>query len=262
MTLPGWTREPLVQFLVAGALLYAFFAWIGGNAVDPSSRVIDVDREQQAMLALQFERTMGRAPTDAELDAQIERFVRDEVLYREALRLGLDQNDAVVRRRMVSKMDMTAGAAAEAAEPDEEELRAFFRDNAERYAGEISISFEQRYFRDREAAAAALKNGAPGEATSLPPGMKRASVREIAERFGTGFAAALRDLEPGPAWQGPFRSGFGWHIVRITDKSREPASFEAMRARVENDWRSAQIEERKERAYRILRDGYRIEIDR
>lgn len=67
MTLPGWTREPLVHFLIGGALVFAFFAW-RGEEVDPASRVIDVDRETQAQIALGYERLMGRAPTDAELD--------------------------------------------------------------------------------------------------------------------------------------------------------------------------------------------------
>ena len=82
-----------------------------GGDVDPASRSIVIDREQQAQIALVFERTMNRPPTDAELDAQIERFIRDEVLYREALRLGLDQGDAVVRRRMAQKMDILASSA-------------------------------------------------------------------------------------------------------------------------------------------------------
>lgn len=134
MTLPAWTREPLVHFLVAGFVLFVALTWSSGGAVDPASRVIDVDRETQAQLSLQFERTMGRAPTDAELDGAIERYVRDEVLYREAIRLGLDQGDAVVRRRLVSKMDLSASAAAEAAEPTDEALRTFYNANRDRYA--------------------------------------------------------------------------------------------------------------------------------
>ena len=84
MTLPGWTREPLIHFLALGALVYIALTW-GGTPVDPASRVITVGPEQQAQIALSFERTMGRAPTDAELDAGIEKYVRDEVLYRSHL---------------------------------------------------------------------------------------------------------------------------------------------------------------------------------
>lgn len=265
MTLPGWTREPLVHFLVAGALLYAFFTWTGGNAVDPSSRVIEVGREEQAQLALQFERTMGRAPTDAELDAQIDRFVRDEVLYREALRLGLDQGDAVVRQRMVSKMDMTASAAAEIAEPSEEELRAFFEERKRRYGAGALFTFDQAYFAQQTEAASALdadQGNVAGEPIGLPASMEDASLREIDARFGQGFGNALIAIEEGNVWQGPVPSGFGWHLVRVRERKTPEVDFDTVRARVENDWRNSQIEARKERAFAILRDAYRIEIDR
>lgn len=263
MNLPGWTREPLVHFLVAGALLYAFFAWSGGDTVDPSSRVIEVGHEEQAQLALQFERTMGRSPTDAELDAQIEQYVRDEVLYREALRLGLDQGDAVVRRRMVSKMDMTASAAAEVAEPSEEELRAFFEADAERYSGETLVSFDQAFFSDEATARAAMGSASVrGEPISLPGGVEAMSAQEVRQRFGEQFASELSAIEPADEWQGPVRSGFGWHLVRLTSRETVAGDFDSLRPRIENDWRSEEIEARKDRAFEILRDAYRVEIDR
>ncbi|MCK0127207.1 peptidylprolyl isomerase [Erythrobacter sp. F6033] len=269
MTLPRWTREPLVHFLIAGAFVYAFFAWIGGTAVDPSSRVIDVDRDTQAQLALQYERTMGRAPTDAELDAQIEQFVRDEVLYREALRLGLDQGDAIVRRRLVSKMDMTAGAAAEIAEPDDATLQAFLDENKERYQTALDTSFDQLYFADQASAQAAIDQAATasdwqglGEAISLPASMENASQRDIRAQFGEEFGAKLAALDTGDAWQGPLRSGFGWHIVRLRERASTDTGFDGLRQQLSNDWRSAQVATRKERAFELLREAYRIEIDR
>lgn len=269
MKLPRWTREPLVHFLIAGALVYAFFAWTGGNAVDPSSRVIDVDRDAQAQLALQFERTMGRSPTDAELDAQIEQFVRDEVLYREALRLGLDQGDAIVRRRLVSKMDMAAGAAAEIAEPDDATLKAFLAENSERYQTVLNTSFDQLYFSNEQAARAALKDlvgvadwEGMGEPISLPAFMNETSQRNIRAQFGEEFGAGLAPLAVGDAWQGPLRSGFGWHIVRIRDRTSAGTGFDALRPQLANDWRSAEVAARKARAFELLREPYRIEIDR
>lgn len=262
MNLPSWTREPLVHFLVAGAALYVALTW-GGTPVDPASRVIEVGAEEQAQIALTFERTMGRAPTDAELDAAITRYVRDEVLYREALRLGLDQEDAVVRQRMVSKMDMSAGLAAEAAEPDEATLRSFYDENAARYAGETLVSFDQLFFASEAAARAAQAAGAArGEAISLPPSLDAAPAREVQNRFGEQFARELAALELGDGWQGPVPSGFGWHLVRLTGREAGPGDFEAVRERVANDWRTAEMAARKQRAFEILRSAYRVEIDR
>ncbi|MEL7446531.1 MAG: peptidylprolyl isomerase [Pseudomonadota bacterium] len=270
MTLPSWTREPLVHFLIAGLLVFAFFAATGANEPDPNSRVIEVDREAQTQLSLQFERTMGRSPTDAELDAQIERYVRDEVLYREALRLGLDQNDPIVRRRLASKMDMAASATAETAEPGEETLRAWFEENQSRFASAELITFDQLYFSEQDAAKAAqnrLNTGSAidqfGEPISLPASMDGASLRELQDRFGSQFSEAVNQLGSGENWQGPVPSGFGWHLVKVRErKASEVLEFEAVRDRVESDWRSATIAARKDAAYGVLRGAYRVEISR
>ncbi|QIQ86555.1 peptidylprolyl isomerase [Erythrobacter sp.] len=265
MTLPGWTREPLIHFLALGFVLYVALTW-GGEPVDPSSRLVEVDDARQAELALGFERVMGRAPTDAELDKRIEQYVREEILYREALRLGLDEGDAVVRQRLVAKMDMTASAAAETAEPDEAELRAFFEENRERYAGEPRVTFRQAFFDARAAAQEALSDpgsvGARGRSANLPARMERARADEVAARFGKDFAAALEGLAPGTGWQGPIASGLGWHLVRIEAREPAPESFADARQKVVNDWRSAEIAAREERAYAILRSAYRVRIDR
>ncbi|MFZ9396591.1 MAG: peptidyl-prolyl cis-trans isomerase [Erythrobacter sp.] len=266
---PRWTREPLVHFLLAGALIYAFFAWRGEEA-DPASRSITVDRAQQAQLALVFERTMGRAPTDSELDAQIGRFVRDEVLYREALRLGLDQGDAVVRRRMAQKMDMLASARAEAYQPTEAELRSWYSEHGARFAADARYSFDQLWF-DSEAAAAAarvrLASGAAwqglGQAISLPPSARSMPHDEVTARFGIQFAEGLAALEPGERWHGPIPSGLGWHMVRLS--AREAGTvppFDELRDAVEQDWRSSTMAARKEAAYRLLRDAYRVKVER
>lgn len=267
MTLPGWTREPLVHFLALGAVLYVALTW-GGVPVDPASRVITVDSAQKAQLALAFEQVMGRAPTDAELDARIERFVREEVLYREALRLGLDADDAVVRQRMVAKMDMSASAAAEIVEPDEVTLRAFFKANQARYAGARAISFEHQFYPDKAEAQAGLAGkigpGDPisdaGYRTSLPLEMAEAPLREIEARFGKQFAEGLVGVAADGQWHGPIPSGFGWHIVRVTGRTSAEPDFAALRPRIANDWRSAQIAAREERAYAILRSAYRVDI--
>ncbi|MFU7527442.1 peptidyl-prolyl cis-trans isomerase [Qipengyuania sp. ASV99] len=265
MTLPGWTREPLVHFLGLGAIVYFALTW-GGTPVDPASRVISVDAEQQAQLALGFEQVMGRAPTDAELDARIDRYVRDEVLYREALRLGLDQDDAVVRQRMVAKMDLSASAAAEIAQAGEAALRTYFEANREKYTGAALVSFDQVYFADEARARAALgeagTRAAPsGEPISLPPSVDGSSMRDVQNRLGEQFARALAELAPSERWQGPVPSGFGWHLVRLRDRRSAEPEFEAIRSRVENDWRSAQIADRKQRAFDVLRSAYRVEID-
>jgi peptidyl-prolyl cis-trans isomerase C len=114
----AWLREPLLHFLIGGTLVFAFFAW-RGEAVDPESRSIIVTVDTAEQLAARFEQTMQRAPTPAEMDGIIRDHIREEVYYREAMRLGLDADDAVIRRRLRSKMEYLARAEAEAAKPDD-----------------------------------------------------------------------------------------------------------------------------------------------
>ena len=262
MILPGWTREPLIHFLALGALVYLALTW-GGTPVDPASRVITVGPEQQAQIALSFERTIGRAPTDAELDAGIEKYVRDEVLYREALRLGLEDDDAVVRQRLISKMDMSAGLGAQAGEPGDAVLRAFFEANLARYAGPAAVSFDQLFFDSQADASAALIAGPQaGQRIDLPASVEDMPMREVQSRFGELFARTLTPLEPGDDWQGPLPSGFGWHLVRLRDRELGEADFDSLRERVLNDWRNAEIAARQQRAFATLREAYRIEIER
>ena len=255
-------RDPLAHFLLAGAAIWGVLA-LAGEPVDPADRSITVTREQQAGLALGFERMMGRAPSDAELDARIEQWLREEILYREALRLGLDEGDPVVRRRLAAKMDEFAGAEAEFTQPSEEVLQAWYREHRADYATGGRLSFEQAWFSSEEAARAALTQNVPkGEAISLPRSMAKASGEEVARIFGTEFATGLEVLEPGPEWQGPLPSGFGWHLVRLgsrTTGSLPP--IEDIRETVERDWRSATMAERREEAFALLRDAYEIDIE-
>lgn len=263
MKLPGWTREPLVHFLCAGAAIWLVLV-AQGEPVDPASRTIAVTREDRARLALQWERMFQRPPTDAELDRLTEQFIREEVLYREAIRLGLDRDDAVLRKRLASKMDYLATSMVETAGVSDETLQRWLDQHPERFAPEVRYSFDQRWFADRAAATqAAGRADPPGEPISLPARMERAPRAEVERQFGLAFAEALDRTGPGARWHGPVASGFGWHVVRL--RAREIGAVPALaeiRDRVEADWRSETAAERKEAAYRVLRESYRVTIAR
>lgn len=263
MNLTGWLREPLIHFFALGAVLYVALTW-GGTPPDPSSRVIKVGGSEREKIAESWTLTMGRAPTDAELDQAIDAHVREEVLYREALRLGLDEGDAIVRRRLVSKMDLSASLAAETVQPSEDILRAYWAANTDRYLGRSDanpqVSFEQLFFQSEAAAIDALKRGVTsGEITSLPGALSSSALREVEARFGQQFVEGLSALEPTDEWRGPVASGFGWHLVRLTARSTQPPTFESLRSTLANDWRNEQIAARKQRAYEVLASAYRIE---
>ncbi|WP_324826517.1 peptidylprolyl isomerase [Qipengyuania zhejiangensis] len=254
-----WLHEPLVHFLIAGVAIYAALGWLG-NPVDPADRTIALTKEGQAGIALGFERTLGRAPTDAEMDGLVDRWVREEVLYREALRLGLDSDDPVVRRRLSTKMEELATASAETDAVSDATLQDWLDAHRDRFADGGTASLSQLWYASEAAARTALAKGSPrGFPISLPPSVSQMPLREIREIFGQQFAVELAGLQPQPQWQGPIPSGFGWHLVRLT--ARTPGSvpaLESVRAEVEADWRNATIAERREQAYQVLRDAYTV----
>ena len=258
-------REPLVHFLAGGALIFALFAWRGEPA-DPASRSIDVDRDTQAQIALTFERTMQRPPTDLELDGLIEQYVREEVLYREALRLGLDADDPVVRRRLAKKMDFLATSSVEAAEPTDAQVQAWYEAHPGRFAEDARLSFDQAYFAARPDEAAVRRSLASdwrsaGDPVSLPATVEDRPRKAVVAQFGPEFADALLAMTPADEWQGPIRSGVGWHFVRVRDIAavRLPP-LDDVRGEVVEDWRRGTVQRREDDAYAVLRDAYSVTV--
>lgn len=263
---PRIARDPLTHFLLAGAAVWLLLAWRGGDA-DPASRAIAVSRERQAALAVNHRQLTGRAPTDAELDGLIARDVHEEVLYREALRLGLDQDDPVVRRRLAKKMDELAAAEAESAEPDDAALAHWLARHPDRFASGATVSFAQHTFAGEAAARAALARGGDAAAGALafdlPGKVVAMPMAEMRERFGLQFAEGLAALKPAPGWQGPLPSGYGWHIVRLDARGGGAVPRLAdVRERVADDWRAATAAQRRRDAYRLLREGYSVTVER
>jgi peptidyl-prolyl cis-trans isomerase C len=262
-------REPLVHFLLAGAAIFAVLGWRDAPD-DPASRTIHLTREDQARLAVNFAEIMGRPPTQGELDATIQQWVHDEVLYREALRLGLDQGDAVIRKRLAQKMDAIAASESDAETPSEHTLEQWLNTHPDRFAQDMTLTFDQLYFTGEERAEVAkvlLRGGADwtkvGDPSSLPVGFAKASRTTVAGELGDDFARALEGLRPGPGWQGPVESALGWHLVRL--RARVPGALPplaAIRQRVEDDWRVDTGRARKDAAYKLLRDAYTVKIDR
>lgn len=264
-------REPLVHFLIAGAVL---FVAMSGRAPDLGERRIIVDEPVVAGLVNHHVRAFRRPPTADELDGLIRDHVRGEVYYREALRLGLDADDDVVKKRLRNKMLAIAGAEAEAARPRDTELQALLDADPARYAAPPMYRLQQLYLGPdttalRAAATAALRRTAEGatpaiavEALPLPGRFDDASQTDLAEQLGDEFAAALARLPVG-VWTGPVVSGFGLHLVRIERRVQPPPPRLAdVRQRLENDWRSAAVRKAQDAHLQQLLDNYAVEIKR
>jgi parvulin-like peptidyl-prolyl isomerase len=264
-----WLREPLVHFLIAGAVV---FLVLSGRPPDPGDRRIVVDEATAVRLADRFAQTYRRAPAPDEIDSLIRDYVKDEVYYREALRLELDKGDEVVVRRMRNKMLSLATADAEAREPGDAELQALIDKDPARYAKEAKYTLAQVYFgqdnpasrQAAEAALAQLRAGKPaaglGAPAPLPQQINAQSASEVAGQFGDGFVEALAALPIGQ-WGGPVVSGLGLHLVKVAKREAStPPRLADIRQRLANDWRAAEIKKAEEENYRELLEGYDVVI--
>lgn len=260
-------REPLVHFLLAGLAVFLFSAW-RGEEVDPASRTITIDEEQVSRLVASWQQTWQRPPTQAEIDGLVRDHIKGEIYYREAKRLGLDEDDTVIRRRLRAKMEFLAAAQVENATPDDAKLQKWLDRNPARYTANAAYSFDQIYLGQSEDAVkrvkAALAAGSDwsklGETISLPRSLENTSKSDVAREFGEGFAAALSEAKTGD-WTGPVQSGYGLHLVRVRAvKTPDKPKLTDVRQAVENDWRATTIRQREAAAYQALLDGYTIKI--
>jgi hypothetical protein len=266
-------REPLVHFLLLGGLLFgAWYAFSDQPRVSDSNRIV-INEAQMASLAATFQRTWLRPPTHKELVGLVQDRIREEVLYREALALGLDRDDQVIRRRLRQKMEFVSTDLAEPDPPTEAELQAYLDANMDRFHTAARLSFTQVYLKqdEQERATALLQRlaGHPpsqleldqlGDADILPGAMQQADQPEIGRVFGRGFAEAL-SAAPLGQWSGPYASPYGQHLVYVSERSpaREPPLGE-VRTAVAREWLAERERDANERFYRALRKRYTIEV--
>ncbi len=261
-------KEPLVHFLIAGALV---FALLSGRAPDLGERRIVVDEQVVGALVGRFYDSFRRLPTKEETDGLIADWVRDQVYYREALALGLDQNDEVVVRRMRRKMETLAVADAETRTPSDAELQAMIDKDPARYAEDPRVTFQHVYLGadtpqnrlQAEASLAKLRKGeqVAGLPAPIPGRLENAGASETSGMFGDEFTLNLRRLPVGQ-WTGPVASGLGLHLVRIERRAAaEPPKLEKVRQRVENDWRAGAGSKARDEAYQRILKGYDVVIE-
>ena len=259
--------EPLVHFLIAGT---AVFWLLSGRAPDLGERRIVVDKPVVGALVERFYGSFHRLPSPDETDGMIRDYVADQVYYREALRLGLDQGDEVVVRRMRRKLESLAVADAETKEPADAQLQALIDRDPARYSDDPRTSFAQVYLgadtpESRAAANAQLADLRAGRSVSaapapLPARLEGAQSSEISGMFGDEFTLALRALPPGQ-WSGPIASGVGLHLVRVEARAAPiKPSLATVRQRVSNDWRAAAIARARAADYARMLRGYDVVI--
>ncbi len=269
-------REPLLHFVVAGALLFGAYAWLNRGAGEDSGRSILITEREVAWLTETWSRQWQRPPTATEMQGLVADYLRETLLEREARALELDRDDLIVRRRLAQKMDFILADTARIVEPTDADLRALYEADRARFVVPPVISFATLFFSTdkrgdravadaRDALVRLSRTGAGadpdsmGDASLLPDAMQDADELAIAGVFGQAFAEAVIALEPG-AWHGPVESAFGLHLVRVTDRrDAEPRSFESVRTVLAEEWQRRKEADAKQGYFRELLDRYDIE---
>ena len=271
------SREPLVHFLVLGLVLFGAYSFLERDrSRDTSSTEIRLTQDDLAQLMMIFQSKWNRLPNQNEFNALVEERIREDVLYHEALALGLDKDDEIVKRRMAQKMEFLAEDMAAAREPTSDELRSWFAQNTKLFAMPARLSFRHLYFspdrrgeraRDDAVKVLAKLAGEPQNsklAVSLgDPFMFQdyygdRTPQSVARDFGPEFAQAVSKLVPG-SWHGPIESGYGWHLVFVDSliPGRIP-TFEEVEPDVKTAWLGTQKAKAWRKAYKKIRSKYTV----
>ena len=274
----NWHREPLIHFLVLGALLFGLFALVNDEASSKPPNQIEITAADVDRLQERWTKQWNRPPTETELKGLINSHIREEVLYREGLALGLDQNDTIIRRRLAQKMQFLFEDLSDQVEPTDEELQEYLDQNPDRYRSPARFTFTQVYFsidqrgaeayKDAERLLAKLQNNTAtpirvadrGDRLMLDQDYVQSTELEVAKLFGRGFAERLLKIQEG-SWQGPIESGYGIHLVRIHDRieSRLP-EMEEVQDEVQRDFLAERRRETNKKIYEQLKARYEIVV--
>ena len=271
-------REPLVHFMLMGLGLFLLHGWVAGPTGGSGKSVV-ITQGRIEQLATGFARMHQRAPVANELEALIDDAIREEIFYREAKALGLDQDDTIVRRRLRQKLEFVSEDVVPLPEPTDEQLRSYLQAHPEKFRSEARYSLSQVYLNPQrhgqrlaghtqvllaelQRAGATADASRLGDAFLLERRFENVTASELVRLFGVGFETSLRGLPTGE-WQGPVPSGYGVHLVFV-DKRDDggAAALEHVVDEVRRKWIHEQRQKANERFYADLRKRYAVTVER
>ncbi len=271
-------KEPLLHFLLLGAAIFIAHRLVSGRADDEPQRIV-VTQGQIASMTIGFSRTWQRPPTSEELEGLIRDRVREEVYYREALAMGLDRDDTIIRRRLRQKLEFITDDVTARVEPTDAELAAYLKTHADVFRVERRLTFNQVYLNpdkhgERLAQDAAQlliqlrQKGRDADLSSfgdpflLERRLEAAPIGEVAKQFGEKFAVRLGGIRAGQ-WHGPVESGYGVHLVFVEERTegRVP-ELAKVRDAVHREWTNARRLESNEKLFQSMLKRYVVTVEK
>ena len=271
-------REPLIHFFILGLAVFGLHAFLDREpkVADADPYRVEVSSADIDWIRTQFNKQMGREPTVTELRRRVNQLIREHILSREAVSMGLDKGDVIVRRRLVQKIEFLFKDLSAMNEPTQEDLRRYFNSNQSAYERPARVTLTQVYFNSdsrgvdgaRRAVQSLIEeNIDPGSATRfgdtliLPAACRNCRMDEISKQFGKPFADAIMKIEPG-TWFGPVDSAYGLHAVYIHErKAPELPVLQEVIDKVKSDWMFARLDENSRKVYGDMRSRYRVLVE-
>lgn len=273
-------REPLLQFFIIGLFIYGVYGLYGVSNNEIENNTIVVDENRITVFTNAWQQRWSRPPTEQELTGLINQFVREDILYREAVAMGLAQDDPITRRRLAQKLEFVTKDIAGLKEPKEGELEQYFTDNLDQYKTPDRLTFKHVFIDPDKRGEATLGDAGLilaelqavdstdvdvsllGDRFMLQNYFSRQSELDINKLFGSDFAKAVMQLKT-KQWHGPVLSGYGTHLVYIVviDKSAPP-KFEQVQDTVFQNWQTTQQEQFNEAYFESLKSRYEIVIEK
>jgi hypothetical protein len=271
-------REPLLHFLLLGAAIFAAYGLVSKRiSAEPGKIVISAG--QVAAMAEGFTRTWRRPPTGEEIEGLIKDRVQEEVYCREAMALGLDKDDSIIRRRLRQKIEFVTDDVTALAEPTDDQLGAYLKAHADTFRVQRQFTFSQVYLnperhgenlvRDTAELLVQLQQAGDntdvselGDSFLLEHNFQSLPTSEVVKQFGEKFAAKLGELSTGQ-WDGPIESGYGVHLVRISERTEgQVPELAEVRDAVRREWANARRLEANDKFYQELLNRYVVTIER
>jgi len=267
--------EPLVQFFILGVLLFLLTSYIRQHR-DKQSHEIIVDNERIGMMVMNYKTQTGDLPNKEQLNAMIDNYIREEISYREAKKIGLDKDDEIIRRRLSQKFNFLQTDLTEAAQPSDKDLKQFYDQHFQMFQKEATVSFSHIYF----TADNSTDNIAKQKALNVLEQLKNSKLQrapEKGDRFplqydytdqatvdiqqNFGDKPILQELFKAPlhTWIGPVQSGYGWHLIFISKRNNAAAiPFESIKEEVKRKWLEASKDAQNKKTFDQLGGKYII----
>lgn len=263
-------REPILLFFILGIVLFVLYL-LATDYFDRRNRQIVISQGQIELLVETFAKTWNRSPTESELNAQVENFIKDEIFFKEAVAMGLDKTDPAIKRRLRQLMELMMDDMA-TVYPSEDQLKKYLSENPDKFREDPAISFRHIYFStdNREEATeilTKLKTMLPvdeskfGSLSLIPDQFSGESFWEIERLFGRSFTQKIFNLESG-VWHGPIESAYGYHLVFVSEITKDyiPELSEIW-DEVEREWALERKMEIKEQQYQKIKEKYTVRIE-